>query len=483
MGRSPIKKHHVRPSLPVDERGTIFRQSGSLVALGYPAPYRVGASSLGVQTVYRELNGIPGLACERFFLNTATAAPRPLVTLETAHPISRCSAIAFSAACETDLGGIIELLDAAGLAALRDDRAGGTPPVIIGGPLTYVDPRLVAPLADVVVVGEAEPVLARLGRAIAGTRDKAELLEALAGDTAGIWLPGEYPSPPRATHASVEQLPAIAATWSSEAELKNLFLIEATRGCKRGCAFCVMSARAHGAGCFRAIDADRILSAIPADAPGVGLVGAAVTDHPQIEALVEAIVDTGRRVSLSSIRADRLTEQLTRTLKRGGLRTLTLAADGTSDHLRRQIHKGIDGTNLIEAAHLAAKVGLKRLKLYAMVGLPSETDEDINEFATLLRELCQTITISVAVQALVPKPGTPLADQEMAPLRTIKQRLELLKKLIAGRARLTPTSPRWSWVDWKLAHGGERAALAAIQAHRQGGTFSAWRKAIEAFEL
>jgi radical SAM superfamily enzyme YgiQ (UPF0313 family) len=138
----------------------------------------------------------------------------------------------------------------------------------------------------------------------------------------------------------------------------------------RACAFCILSARAADAGGFRPAPVERILRVIPPSAPGVGLVGAAVTDHPEIEKLVAHIVESGRRVSLSSIRADRLTERLLKTLKAGGLRTLTVAADGASDRLRKSIHKGIESADLIRAAEMAAAQKISGMKIYAMVGLP-----------------------------------------------------------------------------------------------------------------
>ncbi len=454
-----------------------------MVALGYPAPYRVGAASLGAQTVYRAWNEIPGLACVRFFLPDKGPVPKPVLAAETGRPVAEATAVAFSIACEAELLGIVRLLSAAGLEPLAEDRDVEDPVVIVGGPLTLLDPRLVAPLADIVVVGEAEEALPVLGTALVATQGKRELLNSFSTPCPGVWLPGRDSNPPPPAMASKELLPATAATWSPHAEFKNLYLVEAARGCKRGCSFCVLSARADCASRFRPVPVDRILDSIPDGAPGVGLVGAAVTDHPNIERLVSDIVDSGRRVSLSSIRADRLTTDLARLLKKGGLRTLTVAADGSSERLRRAVRKQISESDLIGAAEVVAKSGMRGIKVYSMIGLPGEEDEDVEEFADLIVDLSRRIRTSVAVQAFVPKPGTALAAEPMAEQALIRHRIDLMKRRIRGRARILPTSPRWSWLDWKLAHAGPKAAHVAIEAHRNGAGFAAWRDAIRALAL
>jgi radical SAM superfamily enzyme YgiQ (UPF0313 family) len=278
----------------------------------------------------------------------------------------------------------------------------------------------------------------------------------------------------------LDRLPAIATGWSPRAELRDLFLVEAARGCARGCTFCVLAGSVRGRGAFRPVAAARVLAAIPAAAPGVGLVGAAVTDHPEIAEIVARIVATGRRAALSSVRADRLTPRLAALLVEGGLRTLTLAADGPSERIRAEIRKGLTADDLERAAAIAAGAGIRQLKVYAMVGLPGETDDDVAELAALLRRMAPGLELTAAVQAFVPKPGTPLAGAAMAPLPDLRHRLDLLKRLAGGRYRVSPTSPRWSWVDWKIAHAAALAGPIAVAAQRAGGGFAAWKAAIEA---
>ncbi len=460
------------------EHGTIFKQAPSVVALGYPAPYSVAVSSLGAQTIYRLLNDIGGIACVRFFMPDQGNPTRPLLTAEDERPVAKAQVIALSVACETELAGVISLLDAAGLEPMANRRTDLDPPVIIGGPLTFLDPQLVAPLADVVIIGESENLLEHLVQAVMNSNGRAEFISQL-DSIDGIWIPSTNTPPTFAPPVSLESLPAKAAVWSENAQFKDLFLVEASRGCPRGCAFCVMSARASYAGKFRPVPAEKIFQSIPVDAPGVGLVGAAVTDHPEIEQIVRRIVDNGQRVSLSSIRADKFTPILGRALVDGGLRTLTIAADGSSQRLRESIRKSISADDLLMAAQTAKSMGVKGVKLYSMIGLPGENDEDIEEFVRLIIKMSSIVRVTIAVQAFVPKPCTPLSGVPMEEISVLNRRLSLMKRLIKGKAKMMPTSTRWSWIDWKLAHSGLQAAHIAMDAYKNGENFAAWKQAIK----
>ncbi|MCU0662472.1 MAG: B12-binding domain-containing radical SAM protein [Myxococcota bacterium] len=472
---------HKRSRDPLlDERGTIRKAAPCIVALGYPARYEVGIASLGAQQVYRLLNEQPGVGCERFYADDLEARGGPR-TLESALMPGNAAAVAFSIACETELAVVAGLLEACGLPPLCEHRHRGMPPVLVGGPLTLIDPWLVAPLADVVVVGDAEPSLHLWARALLESRDKEAFLAALGALFPGVWRPQRDAEPPLRAAADLSSLPARAAVWTPRSELSDLFLVEAARGCDRGCAFCVMSAKAKGACGMRPVPMEAVLEAIPQEAKGVGLVGAAVTDHEEIAAIVRRLSERGQRSSLSSIRADRLSDELARSLVAGGAQSLTLAADGSSERLRRSVHKGITEKTLTQAVHIAATAGIRNLKLYSMVGLPTETDEDIAEFARLCLDLGRIVRLSLAVQAFVPKPGTPLAASPMERQSVLRGRLRLLERLLQGRVRLSSTSPRLAALDAALAQLGPRAALVAVAASRGGRTFPAWRRALAEF--
>jgi radical SAM superfamily enzyme YgiQ (UPF0313 family) len=219
---------------------------------------------------------------------------------------------------------------------------------------------------------------------------------------------------------------------------------------------------------------------VPDHAERVGLVGAATTDHPQITDIVNALADTGREVGLSSLRADRLNDDLMAALRRGGHRTLTTAADGSSQRMRDAVRRGTSEEQLRRAGHLARRHGMKRLKLYLMVGLPGETDEDIDEMVELGKELSSSIPLSLGVAPFVAKRNTPLDGEPFAGVDLVNARLRRLRRGVRGRVDVRATSVRWAWVEYVLAQGGRAEGLAVFEAIQAGGRFADWKRAFDA---
>ncbi len=220
-----------------------------------------------------------------------------------------------------------------------------------------------------------------------------------------------------------------------------------------------------------------MLSLIPKQAKRVGLVGAAVTDHPKINEIVRGVVDSGREVGISSLRADRLDDELVELLARGGYRTLTTASDGASERLREQIQRKTKEKHLVRAAELAKKHGMRLLKLYEMVGLPGETDDDIDELSRFATELSRIMPLALGIAPFVAKRNTPLDGSAFEEIKTVENKLEKLRKTLRGKVEVRPTSARWAWVEYQLAQGGLEAGHRALAAHRAGGTFAAWKRA------
>ncbi len=448
--------------------------------LGYPAPYRVGMSSLGFLTLHRTLSARPDWSVERVFGNPS-ASGRGSGTrwgsLETGSSVMDFHAVGISVAHELDIPAVAALLAGLGLNPWRrerQERAGrGAPLVVVGGPLTAINPRPLAALADLVVVGEADAAIHDLCDALEEglTVDRGpELL----GEAEGCWWPQTGTPPPRPLRVGPELLPAHSAIWSPDAELRDMFLVEVGRGCNRACAFCATSRPA--AGRCRTVAVDRVLARIPQQATRVGLVGAAVSDHPGLREILSSLVDSGREVGLSSVRADRLDEALVALLARTGLRTLTLGVDGASARLRRQVHKGVTEEHILQGAHLAAGAGLRRLKLYQLVGLPGETDEDLDEMVSFTQRLSRILPVTLAVSPFVPKPGTDLADATQASPKEVDRRLRYLRKSLRGRVRIQPASARWAWVEARIAQGDESTGEAVLRAWERGGKFADFKR-------
>ena len=469
------------------ERGTIAREAETRIALCYPSPYRAAMSSLGYQQIYRRMNAVPDIAADRAVLPDDVAAARragdPLLTLERQRPAGDYPLLAFSVAYELELAGLVDCLDLAGVPPLAADRDDRHPLVVAGGPLTFSNPVPLAPFVDVIVLGEGDQLATDLvlaARDVGWRRDA--LVAALAGRP-GFYLPSVHGDQvPPIAQADDSCLPARSQILTPDAELSDMFLTEAARGCSRGCTYCVMRRSTNGG--MRVVPAAEVLAGIPAIARRVGLVGAAVTDHPEIRAIVRGVVDGGREVGISSLRADKLDDELVGLLARGGYRTLTVAADGVSERMRRVVERSTTERHLLRTAELATRHGLGTVKIYMMVGVPGETDADVDElvrFAGALTALHPKVAFGVA--PFVAKRHTPLDGTDFAGIDVVEDRLDRLRRGLGayrGKALVRPTSARWAWVEYMLAQGDQRAGLALLDAHRAGGSFAAYRAAFAA---
>jgi radical SAM superfamily enzyme YgiQ (UPF0313 family) len=471
-----------RRELLAAERGTLFKEAETRVALVYPSPYHTAMSSLGYQSIYRWLHRMPGVAADRAMLPGRDDAPGRFDTLETGRPVGSYPMIAYSVAYELEIAGVVETLERASIPVLREDRGPQHPIVIAGGPLTFSNPAPLLPFCDVIVVGEGEDLvveLINLAREVGFDRER--LLAHLEGRP-GYYLRGE--AVPKVAQAEDTVLPARSQIITPHTELADMFLTEAARGCSRGCTYCVMRRSTNGG--MRIIDRERIISGIPADARKVGLVGAAVTDHPDIINIVRDVVEGGRQVGISSLRADKLTDELVGLLARGGYRTLTVAGDGASERMRRVIERSTKAHHLLRSAELARMHGLKTLKVYMMLGVPSETDDDVDELVELSRQLAAIHPkVAYGLAPFVAKRNTPLDGTDFAGIDVVDARLTRLRKGLSkaglgGKVEVRATSARWAWVEYMIAQAESVAGLAIMDAHRAGGSFAAYKKAFEA---
>jgi hypothetical protein len=459
------------------ERGAPFPTGGRRrIALAYPSPYRAGMSSLGYQWIATCL-AEAGFSVERVFLPDDVDAWRKArlqpISMETGTPLAHFPLIAVSLAYELEIAGLIQLFDLAGIPILREERNRRHPSVLIGGPLTFSNPLPAAPFADAMLLGEAEDTVVPACERFfdTGSLDIADL--------PGGFVPAEHgDSLPAVAKASDERLPARSRIWTPETELHDMFLVEGERGCHRACTFCVMRRSTNGG--MRLVTPEALLALTPPEAPRVGLVGAAISDHPQLVPLLEALIAAGKGVGISSLRADRvaLKPDIPRLLRAGGYSTLTVASDAASQRLRRQIQKGTTEAHLLACAEAAREHRYKVLKVYMMVGVPDERDEDIEELIAFTRRLAAIHPVALGIAPFVPKRNTPLDGGEFAGIPKVEATLSRIEAGLRGsRATVRPTSARWAWVEHLLAQGGSEAGHRALAAVRAGGAFAAWKRA------
>lgn len=463
-----------------DEHGTVFKQAPFRAALLYPSPYRAGMSSLGYQLMYRATNQRAEWVGERAFLPDRPRDFRdsrtPLFTFETNFPVSQSDVIAVSLAYELELPGLLECLDLAGVPLRAADRTDHDPFVLIGGPLTFSNPIPAGPFADAVVMGEADSLIHDVLDAVEAAEDRDALLVRLSA-IPHVWVPaihGERLLPVAKADDAI--LPAYSAILTPHTELADMHLVESERGCHRKCGFCVMRRSTNDG--MRLNAPDEIMATVPDVAKRVGLVGAAVSDHPQLKEIVERVVASDRGIGLSSLRADRLDSELVELLKRGGYRTVTVASDGASERMRIQLQKKIRAHHLFDAARLVAQHDLRYLKIYMMVGVPGEDASDIDELVEFCSEIASICNVALGIAPFVSKRNTPMDRVPFAGVKPVERTLKDLQKRLRGKVDLRSTSARWAWVEWCLAQGGFDMADATEQAWREGGGFAAWKKAI-----
>jgi radical SAM superfamily enzyme YgiQ (UPF0313 family) len=465
------------------ERGTLFKEAETRIALVYPSPYRVAMSSLGYQQIYRTLHAMPGVAADRAMLPDPGARAGRFETLETGQPVGSYPMLAYSVAYELEIAGVVETLERASIPVLRDERDNRHPLVVAGGPLTFSNPAPLAPFCDVIIVGEGEELaveLVTLAREVGFVRER--LWQLLAGKP-GYYLPHVHgETVPKVAQVEDDKLPARSAIVTPHTELAGMFMTEAARGCSRGCTYCVMRRSTNGG--MRIIPRESIIASIPEDARRVGLVGAAVTDHPDIHAIVHDVVAPGRQIGISSLRADKLTYELVGLLARGGYRTLTVAGDGASERMRRVIERSTQAKHLLRSAEYAKAHRMHTLKIYMMLGVPSETDADVDELVELSKELAAIHPkVAYGLAPFVAKRNTPLDGTDFAGIDLVEARIARLRRGLSaaglgGKVAVRPTSARWAWVEYMIAQGETAAGLAIMDAYRAGGSFAAYKRAL-----
>ncbi len=486
------------------------------VALAFPNTYFVGMSNLGFQTVYRLFNELEDVVCERVFLPgrqelaAQLASGVPLRTLESDTPVRDFDVFAFSVSFEWDYPNVVSMLRLAGVPVRAEVRTTHDPLVVIGGAVTFVNPEPLAPFADVIAAGEGEMLIPSLMRGIGEADDREDLLHRLARER-GFYIPSLYTvaynadgtiaafepkpgtsAPPVVKKAAVkatEQLdPPSTQIFTPDTEFGSRFLIEVVRGCANLCRFCWAG---YNYLPVRPFPADRILELAAQARPHAtraGLVSIALCDHPEIERILKGLLALGYSISPASLRLDDLTEPIVRMLHQSGERSITIAPETGSDRLRRVINKTVTNAEILEKADLIFANGMENLKLYYMIGLPTETEADLEAIRDLSAELRASLLkharpkgrigrIVASVNPLIPKPGTAYQWLPMEDPAITDRKGKRLRSMVADldNVYFNIKSERHSYYQALLSLGDRRVAPAIEIAERNGGN---WRAAV-----
>ena len=442
------------------------------VAFVYPNSYYIGMSNLALQSVYSLLNAYPDIVCERAFYDPPApdrSHPAPVVSMESQRPLGNFAVLAFTLSYEFDYFHMVQALKGAGIPLWAEQRDEHHPLVIAGGACMLTNPAPVAPFLDAAVIGEGEEAIPALVAAwrdgLYGPRD--ELLDELAA-TPGIYVPTRPPASgavERQWVHDIAQTEAYSTIITEDTELSNMTLIEVARGCGRGCRFCIAGYVFRPPRYRPLEDLLALVEHSLEHTPRVGLLGAAVADHPQLPELVVGAHERGARVSISSLRVDNLRADVLRALAEGGTKTVTVAPEAGSERLRQAINKGASEEQILRGASLVGEAGARRFKLYFMIGLPGEEDDDVHAMAALGNRIKQRLDdagngtrLVMSVSPLVPKPWTAYQYQEQEEPALIKRRQGVLKQHLAPGIELRSDSPRTARVDDVLSRGDARVA-------------------------
>jgi radical SAM family uncharacterized protein len=464
-------------------------------------------SNLGFHIIYQQLNSRPDIACERLFLPDRKTLPEyvrtntALMTIETQRPLYEFGLIGFAVTFEMDYFNIVTILNMGKVSPLAAERQETDPIVIIGGPCATFNPEPLAEIGDVFVIGEGEEVIHELMDTYFQCRaDKATRRQILFNfaQIPGIYVPCFYhPSygqdglivrmecetgvPERISRRWVRRLddyPAHTVVVTDDTEFKDMFLVEVARGCGRHCRFC-MAGYCYRSPRVRSLaELKKTIDKAKVCRNKVGLMGAAISDYPQIDELCDYILEQDMGMSVASLRADSLSGGLVRALAACRHKTITLAPEAASARMRSVINKTITDEHLFQSIDMAVRARIPNIRLYIMIGLPFERQDDIEAVVTLaakVKEYMEALgnngRLTLSINPFIPKPFTPFQWVPMARQDVVEERLKYIQNHLRRRKgiEVLVESTRETYIQGVLARGDRRIGNVLLEASAQGG--------------
>ena len=511
------------------EKGTIRKDWGGKlpIALAFPNQYRLGMSNLGIQIVYRLLNERPDVVAERFFLPHGSEmdlyrrSQGSLVSLESQTPFGNFNLAAFSISFENDYPNVLQMLEMGKIPLLSEERTKHDPFVMAGGVAAFLNPEPLAPFVDFFLLGEAEQNLGPFVDAFLEfgihTGRRRDVLLHLAREVPGFYAPSLYdvaykkdgtlkhfvpleksvPETVRAVHSPrggfTDTGMPLSCITTPDTEFGSRVLLEVGRGCGHSCRFCAAGYVYRPPRVYEESELQNGVRKALENCSQVGLVSPAVSDAPGIEELAGRICDAGARFSVSSLRAENVTGRFLEHLKQSGQKTIAIAPEAGSQRLRNIINKHLTEEQILESVRKIAGASDFSLRLYFLMGLPTETPHDVDEIIELVKKIRHRMVkesaargkigrIKLSVNCFIPKPFTPFQWFPMEEMGSLKKKQQQLKKRLvkSGGIMVNSDVPKWAYIQALLSLGDRRVGTILQNAHRLNGN---WKKAMQLSQI
>jgi radical SAM superfamily enzyme YgiQ (UPF0313 family) len=488
-----------------EEKGVLRKDWGGKVrvALAFPNRYAVGMSNLGLQSVYGALNRLDDLVCERVFypepedLSLVRQHPGQLLSVESQRPVRDFDFLFFSVSFENDYPNLIDMLALSRIPHRAEERSADHPFVAAGGVAVFLNPEPLAPFMDFVFIGEAEALLAEFWEGWNNLRRRSpgrrHTLAALGENVPGIYVPSLYDVmyddrgllretcpqkgiglPRRIEYRRADysrSKPCSSVVWTPLAEFSQVHLLEIGRGCGQGCRFCAAGFAYRPVRYASIEDLLEDVDHRPGAGKRVGLISAAVSDHPGISDLCGSLLNKNLELSFSSLRADTLSPAILDALQASGHRAVAMAPEAGSERLRRVINKRLTSDAIYEAAEQLTEKGILNLKLYFMIGLPTENLDDLEAMVSMVKIIKHRVlnksrglrrmgTITLSINSFVPKPFTPFQWSPFAGTVLLKERARWIQTALrkVANVKVHFDLPKWAYVQALLSRGDRRIA-------------------------
>jgi len=509
MGKEPGKVLKNRDLLALEKSFKPYGKKGSVrVCLVYPNRYKAGMSNLGFQTLYRLMNDQSNVSCERAFLPANSENVR---SLEGNLKLASFDIIAFSISFENDYVNLVSLLQDAGIPLKSSDRNKFHPLVIAGGISCFLNPEPIAPFMDCILLGETESFIKQFFDIYNSLRSKEKILKELAEYLPSAYVPSFYkisesldniPKKPFPVHGyagksikvnyvlNLNEISTTTSILTSNTTFKNIFLIETARGCPHGCRFC-------SAGFIyrppRFYSKENILKSMEIGkrlTDKIGFVSAAVTDHPDINEICEHALNENLKTSFSSFRADLLSRNVLKSLGKASIKTATIAPEAGSQRMRNIINKNISENEILNCTNFLVSSGIFNLRLYFLIGLPFEKDEDIHAIVGLIKKIKLIFldaskkqkkigTITISINPFIPKPSTPFQWAGFTKEAILKKRFAIIRDGLkkVGNVVIKTESIKQAKINALLSRADRHGADVLMAACKSG-----WTNALKTFK-